>query len=150
MTKNFWLKWMPPQYAIFYFLFALALHFNIPLRPLLEWRLGGVLLAASGFMFLISAWVLFWNAKTAIRPVDEPTAFVDSGPYRFTRNPMYVGVTLVLSGIALIFGTPFMFLPPAAFFLTAHLIFIPLEEANLERVFGEAYLDYTQRVRRWL
>ncbi len=79
-----------------------------------------------------------------------PTALVTTGPFRFSRSPMYLGVTCLLLGIALLVGTLPLFLAPVAFALTMNASYIPREERNLERQFGQEYMDYKNRVRRWL
>ena len=75
---------------------------------------------------------------------------VTTGPYRFTRNPMYLGLTIATFGIAVWVGAWPMFIVPAAVFLTAGLVHIPFEEAKMRRQFGTNYDDYTRKVRRWV
>ncbi len=71
-------------------------------------------------------------------------------PYTFTRNPMYLGTALVLFGFAVFFSSIVMLLAPIAFLVIIDRMVIPLEEHNLERIFGSQYIDYKTRVRRWL
>ena len=87
---------------------------------------------------------------TVISPFDTPTSLVISGPFRFTRNPMYLAMLLILIGGALAWGTvtPF-FVPPIMAWLLATR-FIAAEEAALTKVFGADYDEYKGRVRRWL
>ena len=73
-----------------------------------------------------------------------------TGPFRFTRNPMYLGITIMLLGIAVAVGSPAMLIAPMGFFAIMSLVFIPYEEGRLREFFPKDYLDYTQRVRRWL
>lgn len=87
---------------------------------------------------------------TTIHPFGEPTALVTDGPYRFSRNPLYLGLALFLLGAAVWFGsvTPFLAIP--AFVAAVNASFIRPEEAKLAAAFGETYRDYCGRVRRWL
>jgi protein-S-isoprenylcysteine O-methyltransferase Ste14 len=100
----------------------------------------------------LAAWgaLLFRRAGTGIVPFSPATALVTRGPYRFTRNPMYLGMAGTLLGAAILLGslTPFVVIP--AFMAVIAERFIAREEAMLEQAFGSAYLDYKARVRRWL
>ena len=93
---------------------------------------------------------LFRKEGTTPEPFDTPSALVASGPYRYTRNPMYVGVLLSMTGVALASGRALLLLAPLGFFGTMSATQIPREERLLEREFGQSYRDYRQRVRRWL
>ena len=115
------------------------------------WRLVFLLPMAAGAALLFTCIVLFAVAGGGtLAPVDPPTHFVAVGPYRFTRNPMYVGVTLWLVGQALLtsVGTLVWYacIVPVGFHLFVRLV----EEPSLRRRFGDAYDTYTQRVPRWL
>ena len=142
----------PPQIALAYLFFALGLHSILKPRIIFSFnhQAWGILTAILGFIVMFWAWTLFRKNKTAIRPTQKPSVFVTEGPYEWSRNPMYLGIVLILWGIALHLGTLIMFFAPAAFFLTINNVFIPYEEKKLKRVFGDSYLEYQNRVRRWL
>jgi protein-S-isoprenylcysteine O-methyltransferase Ste14 len=90
------------------------------------------------------------RAETYVDPYKPATAIVTEGPYRFTRNPLYVGMTLVYSGITALFNAfPASMLLPLALAVMRGGV-IEREEAYLERKFGDEYLAYKARVRRWL
>jgi len=82
--------------------------------------------------------------------IAEATSLVTSAPYTFTRNPMYLGLTIVLFGFAVFFGSIVMLLAPIAFVVIIDRMVIPREEANMERLFGPTYVEYKLRVRRWI
>lgn len=106
-----------------------------------------------GLSIIIAQWAigLFALLKTSILPgAEKNMALVENGPYRFTRNPMYLSLLLGGAGIALMVGHWPLYLVPVASFVTFALIFIPHEEAQLERQFGERYRAYRMKVRRWL
>ncbi len=110
----------------------------------------GLLIIAGGTGICFFAAALFQARGTTKNPKGEATAFVVEMPYTFTRNPMYLGMTLILFGFAVFFSSIAMLLAPIAFFIIIDRMVIPLEEHNLERLFGPSYLDYQTRVRRWL
>ncbi|MEE8233425.1 MAG: isoprenylcysteine carboxylmethyltransferase family protein, partial [Gammaproteobacteria bacterium] len=92
----------------------------------------------------------FKKSGTAIRPFETSTVLVKGGPYRFTRNPMYLGMVLILIGMAIYLGslTPWFVIP--VFFLIIQEWFIKYEEPFLENTFGKEYQDYKTKVRRWI
>jgi protein-S-isoprenylcysteine O-methyltransferase Ste14 len=83
-------------------------------------------------------------------PFDPPVVFVPTGPYRYVRNPMYIGAALVLAGYGLFQQSASVVLLSVLFLLGAHLLVILLEEPGLERRFGSSYVAYKQAVNRWL
>jgi protein-S-isoprenylcysteine O-methyltransferase Ste14 len=103
-----------------------------------------------GFCVMIWAWWLFRRAGTPIRPTVQAVSLVTSGPFRLSRNPMYLGIVVMLLGVALLVGSWPMLIPPLGFFVLMSQVFIPLEEQRLRQVFGEAYDSDTRRVRRWI
>jgi len=139
-----------------YFLVALALmaffHHVAPAVQLLvaPYRYAGIVLMALAIALAAWAALLFRRAGTGIVPFSPATVLVVSGPYRFTRNPMYLGLAGTLLGAAVLMGsiTPFVVIP--AFMALIAERFIAAEEAMLERAFGRQYLEYKSRVRRWL
>jgi len=92
----------------------------------------------------------FHRANTDVRPDKPDTALITSGPYRYTRNPLYIGLTLVQISIALWFNNAWVLalVIPSVIVITQYAI--TREERYLEKMFGQDYLDYKRRVRRWL
>jgi protein-S-isoprenylcysteine O-methyltransferase Ste14 len=100
---------------------------------------------------LLSSALQFRAAKTQFLPTSATNnALVTGGVFAFTRNPMYLGMTLICLAAALWFGRLPMLLAPVAMFAVANTAFIPFEEAKMRRQFGEAFDAYCKRVRRWL
>ena len=145
-------KIVPPFWAGIYLALALAFHYfwlkNGGGRFAI--RTPGFLSLLGGFVLMIWAWKLFHLKETPVHPFEESTRLVEEGPYRFMRNPMYLGMTLILLGIAFFAGTPPAFLTPLLFFLTVNTAFVPFEEKKMEVRFGEAYRTYKRRVHRWI
>jgi len=95
-------------------------------------------------------WLIFRHAQTTRVPGENSTTLVTWGPYRFTRNPMYVGLSVAYIGEAGILhqGVPVILLPLTIAYLSR--VVIPTEEERLHAVFGAEYEQYGNRVRRWL
>jgi protein-S-isoprenylcysteine O-methyltransferase Ste14 len=113
-------------------------------------RMAGFVFIGIGIAFAFSALGIFRKTKTTTVPHETPSTLVTSGPYRFTRNPMYVGLTLEYLGVA---GARLEIWPAIVLpLLLAYINFvvIPVEERNLRGVFGDAYQEYGARVARWL
>ncbi len=143
---------IPPVYFLVALLLMALLHQVLPLARIVfaPYRYAGIAVMALAILLILWAAVLFRRARTGIVPFSPATALVLSGPYRFTRNPMYLGMAGVLVGAGILMGSlsPFAVIP--AFMALIADRFIAPEEAMLERAFGRAYLDYKSRVRRWL
>lgn len=143
---------IPPFYFAFACLSVLMLHFFFPIVDLIDpplSRFGWVLIAA-GFGLAIWAERLFTRAGTGVRPFTTSTALVAAGPYRFTRNPMYLGMMLALLGCCVFTGSLSSFLVVPVCFWLIRTRFVLREEEHMEAAFGDDYLAYKQRVRRWL
>jgi protein-S-isoprenylcysteine O-methyltransferase Ste14 len=112
--------------------------------------LAGAGLALLGLAFGGWAFATFLKARTTPHPNHPVSALVTWGPYHFSRNPMYVGLSGFTAGLALVANTPWVLavLPPVWFALRR--VVIDREEAYLERKFGEEFRAFTARTRRWL
>jgi protein-S-isoprenylcysteine O-methyltransferase Ste14 len=143
---------IPPVYFFILALLSIALHFLFPIRDIMHFPLSysGLVLVAVGVALNIWANRLFVSKGTTEEPSEKPTAFVPCGPFRFTRNPMYLGGILILIGEFVVSGAVSTLACPIIFFVIMDRMFIPLEERNMEKAFGKEYTDYRKRVRRWL
>jgi len=111
----------------------------------------GIAVLAAGIALDIVALRTFGRRGTTVLPALRPTSvIVASGPYRFTRNPMYVGLVLAYIGIALLANTVWQFLLLPAGVLAVDRYVIRREERYLAAKFGEEYNAYRRHVRRWL
>ncbi len=110
----------------------------------------GIALGLVGFSIMLWGWALFKRFDTAICPTATSRHLVTTGIYRFSRNPMYLGIVLMMTALALIVGSPPFYLVGLIYFFVINAVFCPYEEHKLEASFGDIYLDYKQRVRRWL
>ena len=112
--------------------------------------LGIVVAVAGALLCLACIGTFIVRGRGTPAPFDPPVVFVPTGPYRYVRNPMYIGAALVLAGYGLFQRSASVLLLSAGFLLTMHLFVLLLEEPGLERRFGDNYVAYKQAVNRWL
>lgn len=152
MSEKKGFRMYPPMYLGLAILLMVGLHRFLPVRQLIDWplRYVGVAIMALGLLVGLTARIMFARAGTAIKPFEESTKLIIVGPYRFTRNPIYLSMVTLLVGTAVLLGslTPFLVVP--AFFFIIKRDFVPVEEAMLATTFGAEYDAYRSRVRRWL
>lgn len=143
---------LPPVYLLIGLLLAIGLHYTLPLATIIPapYNWTGAALLIVGIGIIASPAVAFFRAKTTIIPFQESSSLVVSGLYRYSRNPMYVGMVLILTGTAVLCGTLSPFVAPILFVPVINKMIISVEERMLERAFGDDYLEYKKRVRRWL
>jgi len=131
---------------------SLVLHYWRPVAsvPALVGAPAGLVSLALGLAVLVAAVRGFRAAGTTLQPWESTTALVTSGPFRFSRNPIYLGYTLLYLGVALWVRSVWslVFLPLVLWGMTR--LVIRREERYLEARFGAAYRDYARRVRRWI
>ena len=143
----------PPIAWVVAVLAGLALNRLIPL-PVLPAVVPGGWVGA--IVFALALALLVWAIATITRsgsnvPTNQPTTtIVETGPYRFTRNPIYLGMMLGLIGLAIVVNSLWLLLTLVPFALVIRYGVIAREEAYLERKFGDVYGRYRARVRRWL
>lgn len=118
------------------------------------WTLS-LLIPGAGLMALAAALALsgiysFKKAGTHVEPFKPSLVLVRDGPYRFTRNPMYAGLILMLAGLSLIFSIDYALFMVPALWLVLHHGVVLREEAYLTEKFGEPYANYLSQTRRWI
>jgi protein-S-isoprenylcysteine O-methyltransferase Ste14 len=121
----------------------------VPAAALARWLVGAIAFALALGLF---AWAIATMTRAGSNvPTSRPsTVIVDTGPYRFTRNPIYLAMMLGLIGLAIAFNALWLLLALVPFALVIRYGVVAREEAYLERKFGDAYRSYRARVRRWL
>jgi len=114
-------------------------------------QVGGVVVGSLGAALALWCVGAFaWIGKGTPAPFDPPRRLVVRGPYRFVRNPMYIGVASALTGAALFYSSPALLAFVCGFVLVTHLFVILYEEPTLGRSFGPEYAAYCEHVRRWM
>jgi protein-S-isoprenylcysteine O-methyltransferase Ste14 len=134
-----WLRWLPRWLA--------GPNVFADPRPL-----GWIVVALGAVVGLPCVWEFAWRGLGTPAPFDPPRKLVITGPYRYVRNPMYLGMGVALLGFAIVFphgATIFLAEVSVALVLVSAFI-VFYEEPTLEKAFGADYVDYCRNVRRWI
>ena len=143
---------MPPTYLLISLVAMVALDLLVPVArvvPAPYSYLGGLPLLVG---LAVSVWAssFFNKVKTTIKPFERPSRLVTEGAFRFSRHPMYLGMALVLAGLALLLGTVTPVIVVPLFVWLMDRKFVAVEEKALTEAFGDAYAEYSRRVSwRW-
>src|SRR3989344_7042467 len=132
---------LPPVYFLVCFVLVVEAHYFYPLARIIPWPITmlGVLFVLLGVGMMAWVKMTFQKRKTTIMPHGKPTVLVTTGLFQYTRNPIYVGFTLILFATAFVFGSVTSFIFPIIFILIMNTFFIPLEEKNLQKSFKKKY-----------
>ena len=145
------MKFYPPHYLLTLSLCMLATwYFGETSSQTLPLILIGICLIGMGFLLAFNSISRFIKAKTGVVPFSESTTLITEGFYKYTRNPMYVGMNSFLLGLMLILKNPLNIIFLIIFFFIVRNMFVLKEEVQMEETFGEDYLTYKRKVRRWL
>jgi len=127
------------------------LHALFPIRTIITapYRYAGIVVMLVGLWIANQARQYFMEAGTTFQLEGASQTLVTDGPFRHSRNPIYLGMLLWLLGLAIVLGSLGAFILPTVVFLLMNFVMIPMEETRMEEVGGEAYLAYRSRVRRW-
>jgi len=115
------------------------------LRPI-----GWIFTFTGGSIGLTCVWLFLTAGRGTPAPFDPPKVFVATGPYRYVRNPMYVGAVIALVGIGFIVRSFSILILAALFWALAHIMVLYYEEPALKKRFGDSFARYTCEVNRWL
>lgn len=142
-------KHRPPRIAMTLVAMAALLHLLVPLDALPSAPLPAAIVGGLGFAIMLRAWWLFRIENTAICPTARTTTLITRDVYVLTRNPMYLGMVMMLAAIALLAGALPFYIAAVLYFLLLNAVFCPYEEQKLRATFDE-YANYASRVRRWI
>jgi protein-S-isoprenylcysteine O-methyltransferase Ste14 len=128
------------------------LHYTLPLINIIEYpsNLIGFLFFVIGTVLNIWTDQLFKKEKTTVKPLEKPSTLIQKGPFKISRNPMYLGMALLLVGAGFILGSITSFIGTILFIIAMEVRFIPTEEKFMFEQFGEEFEAYKKKVRRWL
>ncbi len=141
---------LPPTLVLIHIVAGITLNWIIPISISHGWGLLGLIFVGTAFILTKESKASFDKAKTNVAPNLPTTCIVTDGPFKRTRNPMYLSFMLAYIGISLMAGAPIMLLIGAHLFYYLHTRIIPAEEQYLMQKFGHPYLEYKEQVKRWL
>jgi len=143
---------LPTTYLLLALIIILILHFTVPIIKLipLPWNLLGLLPLVIGLALNFAADGALHKAGTTVKPFQDSSALIVGNVYHISRHPMYLGFVLALAGAVIMLGSlsPWAIIP--IFIVLIEFIFIRSEEQMLEAKFGETWLGYKRRVRKWI
>ncbi len=143
---------LPPVLLLAALLLQWVVHTFAPVARVIpdRWASLGAVPILVGVVVMVMAARHFMAMSTEIKPFGTPSTLVRGGPFRFSRNPMYLAMVLILIGAAVAWGTVTpMLLPPTLVWVFSSR-FIRMEEVKMSGIFGADYEEYTEEVRRWL
>jgi protein-S-isoprenylcysteine O-methyltransferase Ste14 len=145
-------KVLPPNYLNATLVLQIVLHFVFPVRQLVRapYTYLGILLLFFGLAVNVYSVGYLRRMNTTSDFNETADRLVMTGPFRTSRNPIYLSGIVVSLGIATLLGSLITFLLPLLLFLILNIWYVPSEEARLHGIFGNEYLEYKQRVRRWI
>lgn len=142
----------PPIWLLISLLSMMVLHLYIPVRGIVPvpFNLGGLAFVVVSLLFFGKTVRRFLRARTTIIPFRESSTLITTGMFRFSRNPIYLSMVLLLLGVAVLFGSVTPFSVVVAFAVLIDRVFIAGEERMLRTTFADEYETYCRRVRRWI
>jgi protein-S-isoprenylcysteine O-methyltransferase Ste14 len=145
-------KPLPPFYLFMALVVMATLHFALPVYRYwtLPVSLLGVVPLTLGIALNLSADQAFTKHNTTVKPFEQSSALVTGFPFSISRNPMYLGLTLMLIGVALFLGSISALVPALVFPYLMSRVFIREEEQMLAATFGTVWAEYRSAVRRWI
>ncbi|MCW5717617.1 MAG: isoprenylcysteine carboxylmethyltransferase family protein [Bauldia sp.] len=140
---------IPPVWMLAFGLAAVLLDRALPVASVAVPDWVGWIVCGAGLAWALAAGVLFLARRTPVEPRHEPQVLLVEGPFRWNRNPIYTGMTMVLLGLAIILGSVSAFIPAIAFPFLITWRFVRDEERALAAAFGTRAEEYLARTRRW-
>ena len=145
-------KILPPTYFNSAIALIIIIYFIFPISEIIyfPWNLLGLLSALTGVILNLHTDNLFKKYATTVQPFEESSNLITNGMFRLSRNPMYLGMSLILLGMSIFLGSIGPFFVILIFVILMDQIFIRVEELMLEKKFGDKWLKYKNSVRRWI
>ncbi len=145
-------KIMPPTVLLVSVIAMVALNLLLSVMTIIPpyWNLLGIIPLAAGMILDLVASRAFRRVNTTVRPFTESSVLVTDGLFRVTRNPMYLGFVLIVTGLAVLIRSLTPWVVVLGFVILLDREYIVVEERMLGEKFGTRWIDYKQRTRRWL
>ncbi len=143
---------LPPTLFVICLAGMVMLHLVLPVARVVDVPLDllGLLPLVLGVVLSVSADRTSKRVGTNVKTFDEPDKLVTGGPFRYSRNPMYLGFVLMLGGVWILLGTASPALGVVTFFLVSERHYIPFEEGMLSTKFGQQFEAYAAKTGRWI
>jgi protein-S-isoprenylcysteine O-methyltransferase Ste14 len=143
---------LPPLYLFTSLAVMVLLHFFLPVYEITPYPLNaiGLIPLALGIILNLAADNALKKHDTTVKPFEESTRLITTGVYKYSRNPMYLGMILIMIGVALLMGSLTPYIIVAVFIVAIEQVFIRAEESTLHEKFGHDWTAYREKVRRWL
>jgi protein-S-isoprenylcysteine O-methyltransferase Ste14 len=145
-------KILPPTYFFICLVVSALLHYTFPINQVIDYPINllGFLFFLVGGLLNIWADQLLKKQNTTVKPNEKPTTFIQTGAYKISRNPMYLGMAFLLIGAGFILGSISSFIGTILFIVLMEIRFIPMEELFMQEQFGAEFETYKKKVRRWI
>lgn len=145
-------KIVPDGWFVIILILSFIFHYMVPVIRVIPhpYNLTGIVLIVSGFALTLAANRLMIKNRTTNQPEGTPDLLLTSGPFRISRNPVYLGMTIILMGVEILLGSLSAMIFPVIFVIIIERLFIKAEEVVLENQFGDKYVEYRKKVRRWI
>ncbi|MBS3091032.1 isoprenylcysteine carboxylmethyltransferase family protein [Candidatus Pacearchaeota archaeon] len=142
----------PPDMILIFVLLQLVLHFLYPIGQIISYPLTlfGILFIIIGIIPNLVGYFVLKKEKTSVKIYEIPNKLITSGFFGISRNPIYLGMTLILFGVAILLGSVVTFIFPIIFIILTDIFVVRKEEEVLRKRFGIAYVEYCKKVRRWV
>jgi len=143
---------LPPTYFLSALVVMALMHWGMPITELVSypWNMIGVVPLLIGGLLNLVADAAFKKRGTTVKPFEASTTLITDGVFRVSRHPMYLGMVLILCGLAILMGSLSPFIVVIVFGILMEQIFIRIEESMLFDKFGTAWLEYKTQTRKWL
>jgi protein-S-isoprenylcysteine O-methyltransferase Ste14 len=145
-------KFYPPTHFYTYLIISIAFHFLLPVKQIIftPYVFIGFVPAIAGALLNIWTDSLFKKLNTTVKPDQKPSVLIDYGPFKISRNPMYLGMALILIGAGILMGSVTAFIGAVFFAAAMQISFIPEEEKIMQDAFGEKFEIYKKNVGCWI
>ena len=143
---------LPPTFLFISIVMMALLHLLTPVAEIASypWNLLGTVPLIAGITLNLAADAAFRKVRTTVKPFEKSTVLITTGIFRISRHPMYLGMVLILLGIAVLIGSLTPLIVIAVFAILIERVFVRTEESMLEEQFGPAWISYRNNVRKWL
>jgi len=145
-------KIMPPTWMLVAIIAMLILNLLFPIAQIIPplWNMTGLIFLASGMILNLIGDNAFKHARTTIKPFEESSNLVTDSVFQVSRNPMYLGMVLILTGTAILLRSFSPYLVIIAFVVFIDRTYVRVEEKMLAEKFGAVWVGYKSKTRRWL